>query len=54
MTFFAHWFVTGAGAFRNVKTHFVWELRKTGFVKVAVSRAVHVGESWLGELPVKV
>ena len=31
--------VTGAGRLRECKnTEFVWELRKTGFLKVAVSR----------------
>ena len=53
-TFFAHWFVSGAGTYRNIKTQFVWELKKWGFVKAAVSRAVHIGECPFGELSLKV
>ena len=50
-------FVTGAGRLRECKdTEFVWELRKTGFVKMAVqlSRAVRLRECPLGQLPLYV
>ena len=46
--------VTEAGRLRESKsTQFVWELRKTAFCKqkVAVSRAFHLRECPLGELP---
>ena len=37
--------------FRECKiTEFVWELRKTGFVKVAVNRAVRLRQRPLGQL----
>ena len=45
-------FVTGAGHLREFKnTEFVWELRKTHFVKVAISRAFQLRERPLGEHP---
>ena len=45
-------FVTGAGHLREFKnTEFVWELRKTHFVKVAISRAFRLRERPLGEHP---
>ena len=43
---------TGAVRFRECKiTEFVWELRKRGFVKVAVNRAVRLRQRPLGKLP---
>jgi len=43
--------ITGAGGLRECKnTEVVWELRKTGFVKAVVSRAVHLQGCPLGEL----
>ena len=45
-------FVTGAGHLREFKnTEFGWELRKTHFVKVAISRAFRLRERPLGEHP---
>ena len=44
--------ITGASRLRECKnTEFEWELSKRGFVKVGVSRAVHLREGPLGELP---
>ena len=43
--------VTGAGRLWEFNTEFVREVRKTGFEKAAVSRAVHSQEHPLGELP---
>ena len=43
--------ITGAGGLRECKnTEVVWELRKTGFVKAVVSRAVFLQGYPLGEL----
>ena len=43
---------TGADRLRECKhTAFVWELRKMGFVQVAVSRAVRLRECSSAELP---
>ena len=43
--------ITGAGGLRECKnTEVVWELRKTGFVKAVVSRAVCLQGCPLGEL----
>ena len=45
--------VTGAGCLQECKnTEFVGSWEKRGFVKAAVSRAVHLGECPLEELPV--
>ena len=44
--------ITGANHLRECKnTEFEWELSKRGFVKVAVSSAVRLGEGPLGQLP---